>query len=81
MINKKVLFKSIDYVKSDFDYKPVSKEIVGTIIDKYIDTAPICNAIYPCEYYLIELEDGSTYSARPFEVIKIIKDDNLNQQP
>lgn len=76
MINKKVIFNKI--IEMNYPAPYTFKEVSGIILDKYAD---ISNGKYACDFYLVELEDGSLCSIHPFEVIKIIKENNLNQQP
>lgn len=72
MIGKRVVFQYPG------DYYGELKHLEGTILDRYHDYD---NNHYPCDYYLIETDDGVLYSVRPFQVVKILtKIKNENPQ-
>jgi hypothetical protein len=73
MKNERVIFKQTQHNSETGEYAG-QKEFEGLILDKYRDVSDSAMSTYPCDYYLIETDDGSIFSIRPFEVVRRVKE-------
>lgn len=73
MKNERVIFKQNQYNNETGEYAG-QKELTGIVLDKYRDVSDSGMSTYSCDYYLIETDDGSILSVRPFEVVKRVKE-------
>lgn len=69
MQNQRVVFR--DPLKNDCGQIVEYIELEGVILDKYRDMSDSLRE-YPCDYYLVELNDKTITSIHPYQVVRRI---------